>query len=99
MSTWAPVEVSSNTTMSKGKNYIVNTATLISAVTLTLPSSPSVGDEIHIFDGASNAASNNITVNSNQSKINGSVQNLVIDVNDAGVVLFYTGSTYGWKVA
>ena len=67
------------------------------ARTLTLPSSPSSGDEIHIFDITGTAATNKITVNSNSNKINGSVQNLEIDKNNAAVVLIYTGSSYGWR--
>lgn len=93
---WTPTPVSSNHTMSKGRNYFVDTS---SAVTVTLPSSPAVGDQINVFDASANAATNNITVNSNGAKLNGSVQNLTIDVNNAAVVLIYTGSTYGWKVA
>jgi hypothetical protein len=69
-----------------------------SARTLTLAASPSLGDEIHIFDVTGNAATNKITVSSNSNKINGSVQDLDIDANNAAVVLIYTGSTYGWRV-
>lgn len=68
------------------------------ARTLTLPASPSSGDEIHIFDISGTAATNKITVDSNSNKINGSVQNLDIDANNAAVVLIYTGSSYGWRV-
>jgi hypothetical protein len=93
---WAAVSVNSNITLSKWNNYMVNTS---SARTLTLPASPSSGDEIHIFDVTGTAATNKITVSSNSNKINGSVQDLEIDANNAGVVLIYTGSTYGWKVS
>jgi len=65
---------------------------------LILLQQPSISDEIHIFDSSGLAATNKITVNSNGGKINGTVQNLEIDVNNAGVVLIYTGSNYGWKV-
>jgi hypothetical protein len=93
---WSAVAVSSNITLSKWNNYMVDTS---AARTLTLPASPSSADEIHIFDISGTAATNKITVNSNSNKINGSVQNLEIDANNAGVVLIYTGSTYGWRVS
>jgi len=93
---WAAVSVNSNITLSKWNNYMVNTS---SARTLTLPASPSSGDEIHIFDVTGTAATNKITVGSNSNKINGAVQDLEIDANNAGVVLIYTGSAYGWKVS
>jgi hypothetical protein len=69
------------------------------ARTLTLPASPSSGDEIHIFDVSGTAATNKVTVASNSNKINGTVQDLEIDANNAAVVLIYTGSTYGWRVS
>lgn len=92
---WTPISINSNITLSKWNNYFVDTSV---ARTLTLPASPSQGDEIHIFDSSGTAATNKITVNSNSNKINGTVQNLDIDVNNAAVVLIYTGSTYGWRV-
>jgi hypothetical protein len=92
---WTAVSVSSDITIAKNINYMVNTS---AARTLTLPASPSLGDEIHIFDITGTAATNKITVSSNSNKINGSVQDLEIDANNAAVVLIYTGSTYGWRV-
>lgn len=92
---WSASEISSNSTLSKNINYFVNTS---SARTLTLPASPSVGDEIHIFDQTGSAATNNITLASNGNKINGSVQDLDIDTAYAAVVLIYYGSGYGWRV-
>lgn len=93
---WQAVSVNSNITLSKWNNYMVDTS---AARTLTLPASPSSGDEIHIFDVTGTAATNKITVNSNSNKINGTVQDLLIDANNAAVVLIYTGSVYGWKVS
>jgi len=89
------VTVTSNITMTSYTNYYVDTTSV--ARTLTLPTAPTVGDEIHIFDTGNNAGTNNITIASNSYKLNGSVQDLAIDVNGAGVVLIYTGSFYGWR--
>jgi hypothetical protein len=87
--------VSSNISVAANNKYFVNTS---AARTLTLPASPTLGDEIQLFDATGTAATNNITVNSNSGKINGSVQDLTIDVNGAALSLIYTGSTYGWVV-
>jgi hypothetical protein len=92
---FASTAVSSNITLASSTKYFVNTA---SARTLTLPASPSLGDEIVIYDAANSALTNNITVASNSNKIQGSVQDLIIDSNAAVVYLAYTGSTYGWAV-
>lgn len=86
---------SSDITLASYRRYFVDTT---SARTLTLPASPSLGDEIQIYDASNNALTNNITIASNSNKIQGSVQDLIIDSNAATVYLTYTGSTYGWAV-
>lgn len=88
------VAVSSNITLSAGVEYFVNTS---SARTLTLPASPDLGDKVTIYDASNLAGTNNITINSNSGKINGTVQNAVMDVNGGVNILTYTGSTYGWR--
>jgi len=95
VSIFTNTELSSNVTLAKNTNYFVNTS---AARTLTLPASPSVGDELYIFDASNNALTNNITVLPNSNKVQGSVQNLIIDSNAATVALTYTGSSYGWAV-
>lgn len=92
---WTNTSVSSDITLDKNNHYFVDTT---SARTLTLPASPSTGDELYIYDASNNALTNNITVQPNSSKIQGSVQNLIIDSNAAAAYLIYTGSTYGWMV-
>jgi hypothetical protein len=87
--------VSSNISLQHNYNYFVDTS---AARTLTLASAPSLGDTIAIIDAAGLAATNKITVDSNGGKINGTVQDLEIDMNNAAVVLIYTGSSYGWRV-
>ena len=88
--------VNSNITLSSNNRYLVDTS---AARTLTLPASPSVGDEIQIFDATGTAFSNNITLNSNSGKINGSVQNALVDIDGGRTTIVYTGSTYGWSFA
>jgi hypothetical protein len=87
--------ISTDTTLTAGVRYFVDTS---SARTLTLPSSPTQGNEIQIIDSSGTAATNKITVNRNGGKINGIADNLSIDVNGAAATLIYTGSTWGWVV-
>jgi hypothetical protein len=87
--------ISSNTTLVTGYRYFVNTS---AARTLTLPANPSVGQDIVVIDATGTAGTNNITVNSNSNKVNGTVQNVTIDVDGAAVSFIYTGETYGWRV-
>ena len=88
--------INSNVTLTAGVRYFVDTT---AARTLTLPASASVGDEIQVVDATGTAGTYNITLGSNSLKINGSVQDAVIDVNGGAAVLLYTGSTYGWRFA
>lgn len=87
--------ISSNVTLAANNKYFVDTT---AARTLTLPASPTLGDEIQVFDASGAAATNNITINSNSGKINGSVQDAILDVNGVATSLIYTGSTYGWRL-
>jgi hypothetical protein len=89
------LSVSSNITLVAGRRYFVDTS---AARTLTLPANPTLGQEIIVVDASGTAGTNNITINSNSGKINGTVQNLTIDVDGAGASLIYTGSAYGWRV-
>lgn len=88
--------ISANTTLVAGRRYFVTSA---SALTLTLPSSPSVNDQVDIFDASGNASTYNITVARNGKLINGNAGNFIIDVNGSWYTLVFTGNTYGWKVA
>ena len=87
--------ISANTTLTAGIRYFVDTS---AARTLTLPASPTQGNEIQIIDSSGTAATNKITVNRNSGKINGMSDDLLIDVNGAAASLIYTGTTWGWVV-
>jgi hypothetical protein len=87
--------INSNTNLVSGIRYFV---TLSSEITLTLPASPSVNDQVDIFDVSGNAGVYNITVSRNGNKINGVLGNLIIDTSGEWSSLVYTGSTYGWRV-
>jgi hypothetical protein len=87
--------ISANTTLVAGRRYFVDTA---AARTLTLPASPTLGQEIVVFDATGTAGTNNITLARNGNKINGLTEDAIIDVDKAAAVLVYTGSTIGWRL-
>ena len=80
-----------------GDRLLADTATT-SAFTITLPSSPSVGDEIHILDSAANFDSANLTVDRNGKKIQGGTANLTLTTESTGIGLVFMSDTYGWRV-
>ena len=86
--------ISANTTLVAGRRYFVDTT---AARTLTLPASPTLGQEIVIFDATGSAGTNNITLSRNGNKINGLTEDAIIDVNQAITTVIYTGTTLGWS--
>lgn len=85
-----------NFTASLGIVNIVNTTS--TAIEVTPPASPSIGDCFAVVDGTGNGSNNNITVDFSGSGENfhGSSQDYIMNLdNDYGEFL-YVGSTVGW---
>jgi len=77
------------------KGYFVDTSSNV--LTVTLPSSPSVGEEVHVIDSSNSAATNNITIGRGGNPIASSATDLTVAVNGAAFRLIYSGSsTFGW---
>ena len=94
---WQSVVVSDGstvTTMVAGRGYFVNTTS--AAITMTLPSSASIGDTIQVIDYAGTADSNNITIGRNSHKIQGDAADLTVSTERAAFSLVYADATQGW---
>ena len=68
------------------------------AFTITLPASPTIGDEVRFVDLANHFDTNNLTVGRNSEKIDGATSDLTVATEGAAFALVYSGSTYGWKL-
>ena len=66
------------------------------AIELTLPFTPSQGDEIRVIDGNGTSATNNITLRRNGKNIMGAGTDFVIDIDRAAVGLVYYDVGNGW---
>ena len=77
-----------------GKKYYVDTTS--SAITATLPASPTVGDNIQFIDLAGTFATNNLTLGRNGKKVLRAAADGVIDQNNFGLIWEFTGDTHGW---
>ena len=90
---WQAVKTS-NFTAAAGEGYFINTTS--GAITMTLPASPSIGDEVAFIDYAGTFDTNNLTVGRNSEKINGSAADLTVATERAANTLVYTDGTQGW---
>ena len=70
--------------------------TTANPITITLPASPAVGDEVSIIDTRGTFGSNNLTVARNSQPINSGTSNLTLNTNGQSITLVYVDSTRGW---
>jgi len=91
---WQAVITSGTTAATAGNGYFCNTTA--GAITLTLPGSPTIGDEVSFIDYAGTFDTNNLTVARNGKNINGSAADLTVATERAANTLVYTDTTQGW---
>ena len=88
---------SGTTTAEVSKGYVLDSST--AAFTVTMPAAPEVGDTVG-FAGLGDIETNNVTVDLNGLNMNGSGDDLVIDLNYCYFEMLYTGdATTGWVLS
>ena len=91
---WQTSIKTSNFTAASGEGYFCNTGG--GAFTLTLPSSPSVGDIVALKDYGSSFATNNLTIGRGGSNLNGGAVDSVRNTDNESLTLVYADATKGW---
>lgn len=90
---WQAVKTGNfNVTAKEG--YFVDTTS--TAITATLPSSPTIGDFVSFIDYAGTFDTNNLTVARNGKPIQGSATDLTVATERAGFTLVFVDNTQGW---
>ena len=92
--TWSIVDANTTATINKG--YFVDTTN--GEVTLTLPSTATLGDTIRVNDVAGTFGLHQCVVNGNGNKIQNQTSDLLLDYNQASIGLVFSNATYGWKL-
>jgi hypothetical protein len=90
---WQAVKTTTYTAVA-GEGIFANTSG--GAWTLTLPASPSIGDEVSVVDYAGTFDTNNLTIGRNSKNIQGSAADLTVATERAGFTLVFTDNTQGW---
>jgi hypothetical protein len=95
---WDTTAKTASFTAVSGNGYFVNTTS--SAITLTLPATPSAGDIVAFKDYAFTFATNNLTVDGNGSPIGGVDGTLLptYSTNGTSKTFIYVDGTKGWLV-
>ena len=87
--------ITSAETVQTGAQILANTNG--GAFTLTLPASPSAGQEVSVIDQGYDFNVNALTIGRNGSNIANSAADLVVNTQGAGFSLVYSGdATTGW---
>jgi hypothetical protein len=88
-------ELITNVTAEAGSAYIVDTS-VTGGVTITLPATAELGDEIRVIDGFGTASQFNITIARNGHNIQGRADDLVIQTDRSAFGLVYYNAEQGW---
>jgi hypothetical protein len=92
---WQTTIKTADFTAVSGEGYFCDTAS-VGAFTLTLPSSPSVGDIVALKDYASNFATANLTIGRGGSNLNGSALDSIRSTDNESLTIVYADATKGW---
>jgi len=90
---WQAVKTANYTAVA-GQGIFANTSG--GAWTLTLPASPSAGDEVTIVDYSGSFATHNLTIDRNSSLIDGTTSNATLSTNGINPRFVYVDGTKGW---
>ena len=91
---WQSTVKTSGFTAVAGEGYFCNTTS--SAFTVTLPATPTAGQQVAVVDYAGTFDTNALTVNPNSNKLEGGTANLQLTGEREGVLLVYIDATQGW---
>ena len=91
---WQTSIKTANFTATSGEGYFCNTSG--GAFTLTLPSSPSVGDIVALKDYAGTFGTNNLTIGRGGSNLGGNAGDSIRSTNFESLTLVYADATKGW---
>jgi hypothetical protein len=91
---WQSSVKTSGFTAVAGEGYFCNTTS--AGFTVTLPATPSAGQQVAVVDYAGTFDTNALTISPNGNKIEAGTDNLQLTGEREGILLVYIDSTQGW---
>ena len=91
---WQSSVKTSGFTAVAGEGYFCNTTS--SAFTVTLPATPTAGQQVAVVDYAGTFDTNALTISPNGNKLEGVTTSQTLNGEREGVLLVYIDSTQGW---
>jgi hypothetical protein len=91
---WQSSVKTSGFTATAGEGYFCNTTS--AGFTVTLPASPTAGQQVAVVDYAGTFDTNAVIISPNGNKIEGATLNLQLSGEREGVLLVYIDATQGW---
>jgi len=91
---WQSSVKTSGFTATAGEGYFCNTTS--AGFTVTLPATPTAGQQVAVVDYAGTFDTNVLIISPNGNKIEGGTSNLQLSGEREGVLLVYIDSTQGW---
>ena len=91
---WQSSVKTSGFTAVAGEGYFCNTTS--AGFTVTLPATPTAGQQVAVVDYAGTFDTNALVISPNGNKIEGATDNLQLTGEREGVLLVYIDSTQGW---
>ena len=91
---WQSSVKTSGFTATAGEGYFCNTTS--AGFTVTLPATPTAGQQVAVVDYAGTFDTNVLIISPNSNKIEGGTSNLQLSGEREGVLLVYIDSTQGW---
>jgi hypothetical protein len=91
---WQSTVKTSGFTATAGEGYFCDTTS--AGFTVTLPATPTAGQQVAVVDYAGTFDTNALVISPNGNKIEGGTSNLQLSGEREGVLLVYIDSTQGW---
>lgn len=86
----------SSVTLAAGDRVFADTSA--TAITLTLPASPALGDRVSFIDVAGTFNVRNLTIGNNGQRIMRQLDTMTVSTAGAAFTLIYSNTTYGWLI-